>query len=104
MSYKDGTNRMMINLLDSHDIAKRVVVTFVPGGLISVHKVPVVILTASPVLYHVLKQHVNKDDIVVPNKQFEGRVFYQIFPERFARGADKSNTEYILSPYTKYQS
>ena len=37
----------------------------------------------------------NKDDIVVPNKQFEGRVFYQIFPERFARGADKSNTEYI---------
>ncbi len=37
----------------------------------------------------------NKDDIVVPNKQFEGRVFYQIFPERFARGADKSNTDYI---------
>ena len=37
----------------------------------------------------------NVKDIVVPNKQFEGRVFYQIFPERFARSSHKQNTEYI---------
>ncbi len=37
----------------------------------------------------------NERDIVTPNKQFEGRVFYQIFPERFARSSDKSDTSYI---------
>lgn len=37
----------------------------------------------------------NHTDIVAPNKQFEGRVFYQIFPERFARGSNKSDTGYI---------
>lgn len=37
----------------------------------------------------------NKSDIVMPNKQFEGRVFYQIFPERFARGSSKRDTSYI---------
>ncbi len=37
----------------------------------------------------------NKLDTVVPNKQFEGRVFYQIFPERFARASAKQNVSYI---------
>ena len=37
----------------------------------------------------------NESDIVVPNKQFEGRVFYQIFPERFAKATNKRNTGYI---------
>lgn len=37
----------------------------------------------------------NKTDMVLPNKQFEGRVFYQIFPERFAKSACKTNTSYI---------
>ncbi len=37
----------------------------------------------------------NRSDTVVPNEQFEGRVFYQIFPERFARGANKADTSYI---------
>ena len=37
----------------------------------------------------------NEKDIVVPNKQFEGRVFYQIFPERFAQGSNKSDKSYI---------
>ena len=37
----------------------------------------------------------NEKDIVVPNKQFEGRVFYQIFPERFARATNKADTSYI---------
>lgn len=31
----------------------------------------------------------NELDAVVPNRQFEGRVFYQIFPERFAKAAGK---------------
>ena len=37
----------------------------------------------------------NIKDVVVPNKQFEGRVFYQIFPERFAQGSSKSDKSYI---------
>lgn len=37
----------------------------------------------------------NELDIIYPNKEFEGRVFYQIFPERFCRSSDKTNTEYI---------
>lgn len=37
----------------------------------------------------------NERDIVVPNRQFEGRLFYQIFPERFARSGDKADTSYI---------
>lgn len=37
----------------------------------------------------------NKNDIVRPNKAFEGRVFYQIFPERFAKSSQKKNTDYI---------
>ncbi len=28
----------------------------------------------------------NENDLVYPNKAFDGRIFYQIFPERFARG------------------
>ncbi len=36
----------------------------------------------------------NELDTVVPNKQFQGRVFYQIFPERFAK-ADGKNASYI---------
>lgn len=31
----------------------------------------------------------NERDVVLPNKQFEGRVFYQIFPERFAKATGK---------------
>lgn len=37
----------------------------------------------------------NVNDIVMPNKQFEGRVFYQIFPERFAKSSTKTNGSYI---------
>lgn len=37
----------------------------------------------------------NEKDIVIPNKQFEGRVFYQIFPERFAKSSDKKDCSYI---------
>ncbi len=37
----------------------------------------------------------NKADTVTPNKRFEGRVFYQIFPERFARASHKTNCSYI---------
>lgn len=37
----------------------------------------------------------NEKDIVVANPVFEGRVFYQIFPERFAKGSKKTNTQYI---------
>ncbi len=37
----------------------------------------------------------NKNDVIVPNKQFEGRVFYQIFPERFAKSSKKVDTSYI---------
>ncbi len=37
----------------------------------------------------------NERDIVRANPAFEGRVFYQIFPERFAMGSGKTNTEYI---------
>lgn len=37
----------------------------------------------------------NENDIVKPNKVFEGRVFYQIFPERFAKSSHKENTDYI---------
>lgn len=37
----------------------------------------------------------NEKDIVKPNPAFEGRVFYQIFPERFARSANKTYTDYI---------
>ncbi len=37
----------------------------------------------------------NERDIVRPNKKFEGRLFYQIFPERFARSNDKKNVSYI---------
>lgn len=37
----------------------------------------------------------NKNDIVVPNKQFEGRLFYQIFPERFAKSSAKKDVSYI---------
>lgn len=37
----------------------------------------------------------NDKDIVAPNKQFEGRVFYQIFPERFAQASNKTYTSYI---------
>lgn len=37
----------------------------------------------------------NKSDIVTPNKQFEGRVFYQIFPERFAKSSNKKYVDYI---------
>lgn len=37
----------------------------------------------------------NKSDVVFPNKQFEGRVFYQIFPERFAKGSNKQYVDYI---------
>jgi len=37
----------------------------------------------------------NKNDVVLPNKSLEGRVFYQIFPERFAKSSNKTNTDYI---------
>ena len=37
----------------------------------------------------------NEKDIVVPNRQFEGRVFYQIFPERFAQASNKADKSYI---------
>lgn len=37
----------------------------------------------------------NKNDIVAPNKQFEGRLFYQIFPERFAQSSAKKDVSYI---------
>ncbi len=37
----------------------------------------------------------NERDIIRPNRRFEGRVFYQIFPERFCRSTDKANTAYI---------
>ena len=37
----------------------------------------------------------NECDVVVPNKQFLGRVFYQIFPERFAKASDKRDSSYI---------
>ncbi|MCM1195217.1 MAG: glycoside hydrolase family 13 protein [Firmicutes bacterium] len=37
----------------------------------------------------------NESDVVVANKQFEGRVFYQIFPERFAKSSRKKNASYI---------
>lgn len=32
----------------------------------------------------------NEKDIVYPNKAFDGRIFYQIFPERFCRGQNSS--------------
>ena len=37
----------------------------------------------------------NEKDVVTPNKQFEGRVFYQIFPERFAQGSIKQDKSYV---------
>lgn len=37
----------------------------------------------------------NDNDIARPNPAFEGRVFYQIFPERFRRSADKPYADYI---------
>lgn len=37
----------------------------------------------------------NENDIVKPNPAFEGRVFYQIFPERFAKSTNKTYTDYI---------
>ena len=37
----------------------------------------------------------NAKDIVTPNRQFEGRVFYQIFPERFARGSRGIDKSYV---------
>lgn len=37
----------------------------------------------------------NSNDIVRPNKQFEGRLFYQIFPERFAKSSAKKDVSYI---------
>lgn len=37
----------------------------------------------------------NRNDIVAPNKQFEGRLFYQIFPERFAKSSAKKDVSYI---------
>ncbi len=37
----------------------------------------------------------NETDIIYPNRQFEGRVFYQIFPERFCKASNKTNTAYI---------
>lgn len=37
----------------------------------------------------------NQNDVVTPNKQFEGRVFYQIFPERFAKGSGKKDVSYV---------
>jgi glycosidase len=37
----------------------------------------------------------NEKDIIVPNKQFQGRVFYQIFPERFNKSTEKKYTSYI---------
>lgn len=37
----------------------------------------------------------NRNDIVTPNRQFEGRVFYQIFPERFAKSTAQKDCSYI---------
>ena len=37
----------------------------------------------------------NSSDVVIPNKKFEGRVFYQIFPERFNKSQNKVNCDYI---------
>lgn len=37
----------------------------------------------------------NENDVVRPNPEFEGRLFYQIFPERFNKASDKKNTDYI---------
>lgn len=37
----------------------------------------------------------NASDVVLPNKKFEGRVFYQIFPERFNKSQNKAYTSYI---------
>lgn len=37
----------------------------------------------------------NEKDIVRPNKKLEGRLFYQIFPERFAKSKNKEFTSYI---------
>ena len=42
----------------------------------------------------------NEKDIVTPNKQFEGRVFYQIFPERFAQASNKADKSYINMDWT----
>lgn len=37
----------------------------------------------------------NEKDIVRPNQKLEGRLFYQIFPERFAKSKNKEFTSYI---------
>lgn len=37
----------------------------------------------------------NEKDIVYPNKRLDGRVFYQIFPERFSKSTHKADTSYI---------
>lgn len=37
----------------------------------------------------------NSDDVAVPNAKLEGRVFYQIFPERFNMSENKKDKSYI---------
>lgn len=37
----------------------------------------------------------NSSDVVVPNRKLEGRVFYQIFPERFNMSSGKKDKSYI---------
>lgn len=41
----------------------------------------------------------NERDIIYPNRAFEGRVFYQIFPERFCRGDHTKDDSYIDLPW-----